>query len=198
MQDIDPTRLHPFIVLVGPTGAGKTTFRRRLLELLDLYFFRSSTTRAPRPEELTEMAKGKEGKVDYDFRTVDEFEAALAAGEILESVRLFNGDYYGRFKAGLAGLLERPGIADMTEHGVKRFQELGIPMLCVRITPRNLPSLERIAARSELDAERAAIEIQVDLDVDNDHADPESKERLAQFLSQWISQKLAERACTAA
>jgi guanylate kinase len=79
----------PLIILSGPSGSGKSTVIKRLLADPPgpLRLSVSATTRPPRPDE-------REG-VDYYFRTREEFEKKLAAGEFLEHAVVHGADYYG-------------------------------------------------------------------------------------------------------
>ncbi len=75
------------IILSSPSGAGKSTLARRLLEVDPAVRFSvSATTRPPRPGE-------REG-IDYYFKTRHQFEAMIAAGELLEWAEVF-GNLYG-------------------------------------------------------------------------------------------------------
>ncbi|MGC1394732.1 MAG: guanylate kinase, partial [Coleofasciculaceae cyanobacterium] len=75
------------IVLTGPSGVGKGTLLRSLLQRHpELYLSISATTRQPRPGEIP----GKH----YYFVTRDEFEKMLQAGELLEWAE-YAGNYYG-------------------------------------------------------------------------------------------------------
>ena len=79
------------LVLVAPSGAGKTSVSRALLEQEEaLSLSISATTRAPRPGEV-------EG-VHYHFRTPEQFEAMERAGEMLESATVY-GRRYGTPRA---------------------------------------------------------------------------------------------------
>lgn len=79
------------IVISGPAGSGKGTVVKLLREMLpDLGFSVSATTRSPRP--------GEEDGVQYYFMTRDDFEEALAHGEILEHT-MYCGNYYGTLKS---------------------------------------------------------------------------------------------------
>jgi len=79
------------IVISGPAGSGKGTVVKLLREMLpDLGFSVSATTRGPRP--------GEEDGVQYYFMTRDDFEEALAHGEILEHT-VYCGNYYGTLKS---------------------------------------------------------------------------------------------------
>lgn len=75
------------IVVSGPSGVGKGTICKHLLEICDtLSLSVSATTRAPRDEDI-------EG-VTYFFKTADEFKAMIEKGEFFEWA-VYNGNYYG-------------------------------------------------------------------------------------------------------
>jgi guanylate kinase len=79
------------LVVTGPSGVGKGTLIRRLLERRPDYRLSvSATTREPRPGEV-------EGR-DYHFLSEQEFERRLAAGDFLEHA-LYAGNHYGTLKA---------------------------------------------------------------------------------------------------
>lgn len=81
------TSLGKLIVLTGPSGVGKGTLVRALLPRHDnLFLSISATTRQPRTGEV-------DGK-DYFFKTRNEFEAMIAAAELLEWAE-YAGNYYG-------------------------------------------------------------------------------------------------------
>ena len=66
------------IVLSGPSGVGKGTVRKEIFESEDndFQYSISMTTR--------KMRAGEVEGVDYYFRTREEFEAMIEAGEMLE------------------------------------------------------------------------------------------------------------------
>jgi guanylate kinase len=73
-------------VIAGPSGVGKGTVVRRLLERdPSLWLSVSITTRAPRP--------GERDGVDYHFVTADEFDALRRDGELLEFFDVFGHSY---------------------------------------------------------------------------------------------------------
>ncbi|MCL6615029.1 MAG: guanylate kinase [Firmicutes bacterium] len=81
------TRQGLLVVVSGCSGAGKNSVLRELMaNHPGLVYSVSATTRPPRPGEV-------HGR-DYFFFTEEEFEAARAAGELLEWARVY-GHYYG-------------------------------------------------------------------------------------------------------
>lgn len=79
---------HPglLIVLVGPSGVGKSTIARRLAEQLHVRYTVSATTRPRQPQD-------KDGKL-YEHITDEEFFRRLDADAFLEYAQVF-GHYYG-------------------------------------------------------------------------------------------------------
>ena len=87
MNEAGTARRGRLFVIAAPSGAGKTSLVRALMEQVPtLRFSVSYTTRPKRPAEL-------DGK-DYFFVSREEFERMVAAGEFLEYARVFE-NYYG-------------------------------------------------------------------------------------------------------
>jgi len=75
------------IVISGPSGVGKDTLIKRMLELdKNLRYSVSCTTRSPRPGEVD--------GVDYSFVTRERFQQLIAEGAFLEHAA-YNGNLYG-------------------------------------------------------------------------------------------------------
>ena len=75
------------LVLSSPSGAGKTSICKKLLQQdTGLVLSVSATTRKRRPGEV-------EGK-DYQFLSIQEFESRIKKSEFLEYAKVF-GNYYG-------------------------------------------------------------------------------------------------------
>ena len=80
------------IVVSAPSGAGKTSIVRHLLENNpQLSFSISATTRSKREMET-------DGK-DYYFISVPEFQKRIADGDFLEWQEVYAGQYYGSLKS---------------------------------------------------------------------------------------------------
>jgi guanylate kinase len=80
-------------VITGPSGVGKGTLIRGLMERIPgLELSVSATTRAPRP--------GERDGVDYHFLTPEQFEARVAAGDFLEHAT-YSGNRYGTLSSEL-------------------------------------------------------------------------------------------------
>ncbi len=80
-------------VITGPSGVGKGTLIRGLMERIPgLELSVSATTRAPRP--------GEEDGVDYHFLTPEQFEERVAAGEFVEHAT-YSGNRYGTLRSEL-------------------------------------------------------------------------------------------------
>lgn len=76
------------IIISGPSGVGKGTIRKELMEYKDinLVYSVSMTTRQPRPQEVD--------GVDYFFVSEEQFANELEAGNFLETAQ-FVGNCYG-------------------------------------------------------------------------------------------------------
>jgi guanylate kinase len=79
------------VVLCGPSGAGKTTLARSLLDVFpSLRFSVSATTRPPRPGEVNSR--------DYYFLQAEEFRRKAEAGAFLEYEEVYPRLFYGTLK----------------------------------------------------------------------------------------------------
>lgn len=78
------------IIISGPSGVGKSTICKRVVEKLNAYLSVSATTRPRSDSE-------QDGR-EYVFLSRDDFEAKIRNGEFLEHAEVF-GNYYGTPKA---------------------------------------------------------------------------------------------------
>lgn len=149
-------------VLSSPSGAGKSTIARKLMENDDqLSMSVSATTRPPRPGEI-------DGK-HYHFVDVPTFKDMVGDGEFLEWAHVF-GHRYGTPRAPVEASLEAgcDVLFDIDWQGAQQlYQEAGNDVVRVFVLPPSMIELERrLRARNTdsaevIDArmERAASEI---------------------------------------
>lgn len=134
-----PPRRGLLLILSSPSGAGKSTLARRLMEWdPSLRFSVSATTRAPRPGEVD----GRE----YYFKSRADFEAMVAAGEMLEHAEVF-GNFYGSPKGPVeAAMTEgRDTLFDIDWQGGQQIRNsaLGRDVVSVFVLPPSIAELER-------------------------------------------------------
>ena len=127
------------LILSSPSGAGKSTLAKRLMAWdRTIRFSVSATTRAARPGEV-------DGR-DYIFRSRAEFEAMVAAGEMLEHAEVF-GNLYGSPKAPVeAAMAEgRDTVFDIDWQGGQQIRNsgLGRDAVSIFVLPPSIAELER-------------------------------------------------------
>lgn len=126
------------IVISAPSGAGKTTITRRIIERHPATQFSvSATTRPKRNGEV-------DGK-DYFFLTREEFEARIAAGDLVEYENIF-GNLYGTLKSEIKRALSfgKCMIFDIdVKGGLSLRREFPKETLLVFLQPPNLDTLRK-------------------------------------------------------
>jgi len=128
------------VIISGPSGAGKTTIVKRLLDRcpLPLTHSVSVTTRSPRP--------GEANGVDYWFLSDEEFQQRRQQGEFLESFEVFGrGHWYGTLRETVASSLAQ-GKWVVLEIDVQGMQEVVAQFpeaISVFVRPASLEELER-------------------------------------------------------
>ncbi len=126
------------LVLSSPSGAGKTSISRRLLERHpDLSLSVSVTTRAPRPGEVD--------GVHYHFVDRATFERMAATGDLLEHAEVF-GRHYGTPRAPVEAALAdgRDVLFDIDWQGTQQLAENARDdLVAVFILPPSATELER-------------------------------------------------------
>jgi guanylate kinase len=129
-------------VIAAPSGAGKTSLVRALMERVPaLAFSVSFTTRPPRPNEV-------DGR-DYHFVTPVEFERKARAGEFLEHARVFD-NRYGTGLAEVEAALEsgQDLILEIDWQGARQVREQLPEAEDIFILPPSTAALEeRLRAR---------------------------------------------------
>jgi guanylate kinase len=126
------------LVMSSPSGAGKTSISRRVLELEpELRLSISVTTRPQRPGEVD--------GVHYHFIDQPQFDAVVAAGELLEHARVY-GHSYGTPRAAVETALAagEDVLFDIDWQGAQQLREAAAgDMVGVFILPPSIPELER-------------------------------------------------------
>ena len=131
--------MKPFpLVLSSPSGGGKTTIARALLDAReDLGYSVSATTRKPRPGET-------EGK-DYFFLKRKDFEEQVAAGAFIEWAE-YGGELYGTLKSELQRIMDggQHVVLDIEIQGAREVKRLYHDAVLVFIVP---PSADELLKR---------------------------------------------------
>jgi guanylate kinase len=145
-ESLNPGRL---IVLTGPSGVGKGTLMRSLLQRHpQLYYSVSATTRSPRPGEI-------DGK-NYYFISRSKFEKLMAEGEFLEWAE-FAGNYYGTPREAVLNQINSSKlvILEIELEGARQIRASFPSAFSIFILPPSFEELEkRIRSRAQ-DSEEA-------------------------------------------
>lgn len=137
------------ILITGPSGVGKGTIVRSLLQRHpELCLSISTTTRNPRPGEID--------GVDYYFTSRNAFEKAIAGSEFLEWTK-YAGNYYGTPKTQVKELLEQGKlvILEIELLGARAIAETFPDALRIFILPPSLAQLEARLRKRGKDSESA-------------------------------------------
>lgn len=125
-------------VITGPSGVGKGTLIRGLLERVPgLQLSVSATTRAPRPGE-------RDGS-DYHFLSDEEFERRAVAGEFVEHAT-YSGRRYGTLESELERRIADGSavVLEIEVQGARQVRDAMPDAVAVFIAP---PSLQALRAR---------------------------------------------------
>ena len=139
--------MNPFpLILSSPSGGGKTTIARLLLERRpDVGYSVSCTTRTPRP--------GEQNGKDYFFLSKEEFEARRTRDEFAESA-VVHGNLYGTFRSEVKRVLAsgRHVIMDIDVQGARQFARAFPESVLVFLLPPSTDVLiDRLRARQTED-----------------------------------------------
>ncbi|MDR1783713.1 MAG: guanylate kinase [Dysgonamonadaceae bacterium] len=131
------------IILSAPSGSGKTTIIKHVLEQgVPLAFSVSATSRPPRANE--------RNGIDYWFISPEVFREKIAAGEFLEYEEVYHNRFYGTLKSEVESKLEEGQnvILDVDVAGGLSIKKIfGDNALLIFIQP---PSVEELKKRLEL------------------------------------------------
>ncbi|MBL7708544.1 MAG: guanylate kinase [Chitinophagaceae bacterium] len=137
------SRKNKVIIIAAPSGAGKTSITRHLLNSLsgELAFSISAATRQPRNNE--------KNAVDYYFISVSEFRQRIENNEFVEWEMVYEGKYYGTLKAELERIWSEgksPLLDVDVQGGIHVQQQFPGTSLSLFIEP---PSIEELKKRLE-------------------------------------------------
>jgi guanylate kinase len=139
------------IVLAAPSGTGKTTLARSLVEGSDRFGFSVSvTTRSPR--------YGERDGIDYHFVDREHFEAMVAARDLVEWAEV-HGRWYGTPKAGLDAAADRGEhvVLDIDVQGARQIREAVPDVKLIFVLPPSVEALlSRLAGRGTEDPSEVA------------------------------------------
>ena len=130
------------LIFSAPSGSGKTTIVRRLLEQFsNLEFSISATSRAPRGVE--------QNGVDYYFLSAEEFAEAVAANKFVEWEEVYKGTCYGTLRSEMERIWNKGNVIlfDVDVMGGIRLKEIfGNDAMSIFVMP---PSIEELRRRLE-------------------------------------------------
>jgi guanylate kinase len=140
MSNSDKLKEGKIIIFTAPSGSGKTTVVRHVLNKFDfLDFSVSATTRKKRPHE-------KDG-VDYYFMSEEEFKLKRRKRKFAEWQEVYNNQYYGTLKSEIERIWEADKhiVFDIEVKGATNIKKkYGDKALAVFI---KVPSLEILIQR---------------------------------------------------
>jgi guanylate kinase len=133
-------QLRKLIIITAPSGAGKTSVTKYLLEKIpQLGFSVSATTRKPRGNETD--------GVDYYFIDEHEFHTKIQENDFIEWEMVYEGKYYGTFKSELERIWAKNKIPllDIDVKGaIHVHEQFNSNCLTIFIEP---PSIEELKKR---------------------------------------------------
>jgi guanylate kinase len=126
------------VIISAPSGAGKTTIVKHLLESgLNLSFSVSATTRPLRGDE-------KDG-VDYYFLSVPEFQKKIDNNEFVEWEEVYKDMFYGTLKSELEKIWAK-GMSVLFDvdatGGINLKKKFGTDSIAIFIMPPSVKELE--------------------------------------------------------
>jgi guanylate kinase len=124
------------VVVTGPSGVGKSSILRRVVEQLDAVFSTSATTRPARP--------GEQDGQDYFFLDRRTFQDKVQSGQMLEWAEVY-GEYYGTPAEPVRRAVEDGKIVvmDVDFQGAAQLHEKLPQALLLLIVPPDEAELQR-------------------------------------------------------
>jgi len=184
------------VIISAPSGAGKTTLVKHLLESgLNLAFSISATTRPPRGNE-------KDG-IDYFFLTLDDFRKRIENNEFVEWEEVYKDILYGTLKSEIQRIWDNGNnvLFDVDVRGglnlKKIFGKKSIAVFIMapsveeiekRLNGRGTDSPEKIRMRVNKAHEELKLADQFDEIIVNDNLD-KAKEEAVRIITGFIRSK---------
>jgi guanylate kinase len=147
MSAASPVRRGSLYVIAAPSGAGKTSLVKAVLDRdPSLRVSISHTTRRPRPHE-------RDGE-HYHFVSIDEFKRLVAAGEFLEHAQVFD-NYYGTSRSAVDALCGKgiDVILEIDWQGAQQVRKAQPGCRTIFILPPSRRSLEERLRNRMTDSE---------------------------------------------
>ena len=136
-KPLNQTQTFQILIFCGPSGSGKGTLVKHLLETHPVFSLSvSCTTRKPRAGE-------QEGK-EYYFIDAEEFKTKIAAGEFAEYEEVYEGKFYGTLKAEIARIqaLGKIPVFDIDYVGGLNLKKLYPQAIDIFLLPPSQETLE--------------------------------------------------------
>lgn len=141
------------ILFSAPSGCGKTTIIKELMQFFDCFDFSiSATSRKPRGEE-------QDGK-DYYFLSHEEFLQRVQRGEFLEWEEVYQGTCYGTLKSEIDRIWNEGKVIvfDVDVNGGKNIKKyFGSDALSIFVMPPSIDVLEQRLRSRGTDSEEAIV-----------------------------------------
>lgn len=188
----------PVIIITAPSGAGKTSITRYLLEQFPILSF--SVSAATRPQREGEV----DGK-DYHFMSVADFQHKINEDAFVEWEMVYEGKYYGTLKYEMYRIWEKYNIPllDIDVKGAIHVQQQfprnslsvfiqapSIDELKKRLESRGTETLESIQTRTSKASYEMSFKNNFDVIIVNDdleRAQRETEKVVSEFLKRQMA-----------
>ncbi len=140
------------VIFCAPSGAGKTTIVKHLLEAIPFLRFSVSATTRPRREGVE-----VEGK-DYYFLSLEDFKLKIENNEFYEWEEVYSGTFYGTLKSEVERIWDqgRHVIFDLdVVGGINLKKLLGARAMAVFVSVANVRVLEERLRTRNTDSEES-------------------------------------------